>query len=221
MCICVRVVFCLCLHACYSKAERGVDSFMCTVWSGLCRNQAHTADNSTITHTHRLTHTHTVHINCSKELQNYKEVTSLRRFFKSVLYGGIFLYYFVTVWGFSQADILSASFCYVDSRVYSVVLTLRSDWLNKCVCVWGGYVWKQSSWYACWLSAMAFLNTISLPIVFWIVLYVCTVAKQCGKVGMHINQCASLSLSWTESSHAWVHKPTWPLDRDTCSKPHV
>lgn len=62
-CVLVRAWACLfplCLHARYSKAKRGVDSFMCTVWSGLSCNQAHTPDNSTITHTHtQNSHVHT------------------------------------------------------------------------------------------------------------------------------------------------------------------
>lgn len=85
--VCVRGV-CLCLHGCYSKAGRGVDSFMCTVWSGLSCNQAYTADNSMITHSHSCIHTHTLNMNCSMQVQNYKEITLPQWFFKSVLYGG-------------------------------------------------------------------------------------------------------------------------------------
>lgn len=56
LCACVYV---LCLFVfvctwCYSEAERGVDSLVCTVWSGLSCSQTHTADKSTLTHKHRL-----------------------------------------------------------------------------------------------------------------------------------------------------------------------
>lgn len=125
---------CLCSHACYSKAERAVDSFMCTVWSGLSCNQAHTADNSMITHSHSCIHTHTLNINCSKELQNYKEVTLPRWFFKSVLYGGISFVLFCNSGRFLQADILCASFVMLiwENTVlfwhYSLI-----DWTNAFV----------------------------------------------------------------------------------------
>lgn len=107
-CVCVYGV-CLCLHVCYSKAKRGVDSFMCTVWSGLSCYQAHTADNSKITHSHTHIQLH-VNINCSSELQNYKEVTLLRWFFKSVLYGDISFILFCNSRKLLRADIPSASY---------------------------------------------------------------------------------------------------------------
>lgn len=55
----VYVCVCLCLRVWYSKAERGVDTFICNVWSGLSCNQAHTVGKSMITLAYADKHTQT------------------------------------------------------------------------------------------------------------------------------------------------------------------
>lgn len=191
VCWCVMFI-CHCLHACYSKAERGVDSFMSTVWSGLCRNQAHAADNGMITHTHAHTHSwsHTI-INCAKELQNYKEASLPLCFFISVLYAGISFVLFCNSGGFSQPDIPSPSFVMLIWGKYSVVLTLLSDWLSKCFscfCLGGcvGNVPDMNADYLIWPP--------------WIKLL-----PSCFFLTCRLNRAALFLLL----QKVWVNKPPW------------
>lgn len=127
---------------CYSKAKRGVDSFMCTVWSGLSCYQAHTADNSKITHSHTHIQLH-VNINCSRELPNYKEVTLPRWFFKSVLYRDISFILFCNSRKLLRADIPSASYFMLIWK--NAVLFWHHTLTEQMFFCWGCiYIWNPT-----------------------------------------------------------------------------
>lgn len=124
---------------------------MCTVWSGLSCYQAHTADNSKITHSHTHILLH-VNINCSRELPNYKEVTLPRWFFKSVLYGDISFILFCNSRKLLRADIPSASYFMLIWK--NAVLFWHHTLTEQMFFVGVVYISETQ------LYAVAFLNTL-------------------------------------------------------------